>query len=49
VNRVDFFGSYYEIEVLLVENIFTVKAIENNVVKGDTIYLTLDTDKVWYV
>jgi len=49
VNRVDFFGSYYEIEVLLAENIFTVKAIENNVVKGDTIYLTLDTDKVWYV
>lgn len=49
VNRVDFFGSYYEIEVLLAENIFTVKAIENNVVKGDTIYLTLDADKVWYV
>jgi len=49
VNRVDFFGSYYEIEVLLAENIFTVKAIENNVVKGDTIYLTLAADKVWYV
>ena len=49
VNRVDFFGSYYEVEVLLAENIFTVKAIENNVVKGDTIYLTLDADKVWYV
>ena len=49
VNRVDFFGSYYEIEVLLAEDIFTVKAIENNVVKGDTIYLTLNADKVWYV
>jgi ABC-type sugar transport system ATPase subunit len=49
VNRVDFFGSYYEIEVLLAENIFTVKTIENNVVKGDTIYLAMSADKVRYV
>ena len=49
VNRIDFFGSYYEIEVLLAEDIITVKAIENNVVNGDTIYLTLNADKVWYV
>lgn len=49
VNRVDFFGSYYEIEVLLGENIFTVKTIKNNVANGDTVYLTLEANKVWYV
>lgn len=49
VSKVNFFGSYYEIEVLLAENVITVKTTESNIAKGDTIYLSVSTDDVWYL
>ena len=49
VKKIDFFGSYYETEVLA-ENIFiTVKMIACTVAVGDTVYLSIDADAVCYV
>lgn len=49
VNKVIFLGSSYEIEVLLPENIVTVKAGTCKFVKGDTVYISLSPDGVWYI
>jgi ABC-type sugar transport system ATPase subunit len=49
VTSVNFFGSYYEIEVSLLETTILVRAEQNNIKKGDTVYLSLSADGVWYV
>jgi len=43
VNKVTFFGSYYEIEILLSEELITIKTEIDNIVKGDNIYISLST------
>src|SRR5215211_339568 len=49
VSKIDFFGSHYEIEVLALENTIQVKTENNNLSKGDTVYLCVAPDDVWYV
>jgi ABC-type Fe3+/spermidine/putrescine transport system ATPase subunit len=49
INSVDYFGSYYEIQVSLGRNIITVKSTHNKFAKGDTIHLFFDEEGLWYV
>jgi len=49
VIKVIFFGSYYEVEVSVSEIIITVRTKDNNIAKGDTIYLFLASDAVWLI
>jgi ABC-type sugar transport system ATPase subunit len=49
VLKVNFFGSYYEIEVLVEKDIIKVKTEKNNIVKGDSIYLSRVLDTGWFV
>ena len=49
MKEVIFFGSHYEIEVSISKNVITVKAKEVNIKKGDTVYISLVPDSLWYV
>lgn len=49
VNAVNFFGSYYETEIMLSENIITVKTECYPPSIGDTVYVSLNAKEVWYV
>ncbi len=49
VHQIVFFGSYYEIEILLEENSIWVKTITCNVAKGDVVYIALAPGAVIYV
>jgi ABC-type sugar transport system ATPase subunit len=49
VNSVSYFGSYYEIEVSLAGDIITVKAEHNTFAKGETIYISFNKERLWYV
>ncbi|PSL44774.1 ABC-type Fe3+/spermidine/putrescine transport system ATPase subunit [Chitinophaga niastensis] len=48
VNQLTFFGSYTEMEVLLAEDIITVKTAISNMKKGDTVHVAVAPDAVWY-
>lgn len=49
VNQVKYYGSYYETEVLIKDTIVTVKTHANNLQTGDSVYLALATEKIWFV
>lgn len=49
VKEVIFLGSACEIEVLLSEEIITVKTSDCTISKGDTVYLSLSPDKLLYL
>jgi len=49
VDQVIYFGSYYEIKVQVSETSLTVKTTENNMSKGDTVYVSPDSSRIWYV
>ncbi|WP_152268300.1 ABC transporter ATP-binding protein [Agriterribacter humi] len=49
VNAVYFFGSHYEIEILLSGDKITVKAEGYPPPIGDTVYISLNTRAIWYV
>jgi ABC-type Fe3+/spermidine/putrescine transport system ATPase subunit len=49
VAKVNFFGSYYEIEVLLAGDRLRVKTGSCELNPGDTIHLSLAPDGVWFV
>lgn len=46
---VNFFGSYYELQVLISATIITVKTVDGNISNGDTVYVSLSAGKVWDV
>lgn len=49
VNAVYFFGSYYEVEIILSENRITVKTENYPPPIGDSVYVSLNTRAIWYV
>ena len=49
VVSVQFFGSYYEVEVQLPKNLITVKAVGFKGKKGDAVFVTVSAEDVWYV
>ncbi|MEO7309536.1 MAG: ABC transporter ATP-binding protein [Chitinophagaceae bacterium] len=49
VKRVLFYGSYYELEVLLNEDSIVLKTIDCNLEKGSVVYISLDPAQVIYV
>ena len=49
VRQVKYFGSYYEVEVMLADASITIKTRLNSLEKGDTVYISLAPDHVWYV
>ena len=49
VNKVLYFGGYYEIDVRVDETMITVKTGEHSFMKGDLVYVSLQLDEVRYV
>lgn len=49
VNEVLFFGSYYETEVLLSQDIVIVRTLNTTLSKGDVVHLALSATDVWYL
>ncbi|WP_018616795.1 ABC transporter ATP-binding protein [Segetibacter koreensis] len=49
VREVIFLGSLCEIEVLLLGDRITIKTNDCKIEKGDTIYLSLSLDAIWYI
>ena len=49
VNKVNFFGSYYEVEAALPETVITIKTNLGNIATGDKIYISLSPNSVWYI
>jgi iron(III) transport system ATP-binding protein len=49
VIKTRFFGSYYETEVMLNDQLITIKTADVIGAEGDLVYVSLDPKKVWYV
>lgn len=49
VLKVVFFGSYCEVEVAVLKNIFTVIADSGTITAGDTAYVSLKPGRLWFV
>jgi iron(III) transport system ATP-binding protein len=49
VSNITFFGSFYELEVLLAGSRITVRTAESKVAEGDTVHLGLSAADVWYM
>lgn len=49
VERISFFGSYFEMAITVLETIVIVKMAECNMVKGDTVYVSLPPQSFWVV
>jgi ABC-type Fe3+/spermidine/putrescine transport system ATPase subunit len=49
VQQVLFFGSYFEMEVLMGDNLVTVKLPNTTAVKGDTVFLSFSPDHTWHL
>lgn len=50
VSKATFYGSYNELEVLLSGgSTITLKTAESNFAKGDTVYVSLSADSIWYI
>jgi ABC-type Fe3+/spermidine/putrescine transport system ATPase subunit len=49
VRQVRFFGSYYEVEVLVADHQVTVKTGEGSWQQRETVYVSLSAEGVWYV
>lgn len=49
VAHVNYFGSYYEIEVMVSKMQLTVRAETCRFAKGDTVYLSLKPEAVWHI
>jgi ABC-type sugar transport system ATPase subunit len=49
VQKVIFYGNFYELEVLLSEGIIIVATDANNIAEGDPVHLALSPEDVWYV
>jgi len=49
VTQTTFFGSYYEIEILLGENSITLKSKREELKNGDTVYVRCSPEDAWYI
>jgi len=49
VRQVKYFGSYYEVQVMLADANITIKTGSNSLEKGKTVYISLPPENVWYV
>lgn len=49
VQKIKFFGSYYELEVSLSGNVITVLSDTGNVKIGDIVYVSLSTNNLWCI
>lgn len=49
VQNVAFCGSYYDIQVQVAQALVTIRTTTCQAAKGDTIYLSLSQDEVWYL
>jgi len=49
VKQVSYFGSYYEVQVSLANLSITAKTRMNSLQKGDTVYISVSPEDVWYV
>lgn len=49
VNQVNFLGDAYEIELLLPEQKLVAKTGKQELSKGDTLYVSLPSDGIWYI
>lgn len=49
VNHVAFPGGYYELQVLFMDAPLTIITSQPTFVKGDTVYLSINTEAVWHV
>ncbi|MFD2248017.1 ABC transporter ATP-binding protein [Pontibacter ruber] len=49
VNKVQYFGSYSEVEVQLAESLIKIRTAEQELTEGDTVQVTLSPADVWFV
>lgn len=49
VKSVQYFGSYYELEITMPQNEILVKTVAFKGKKGDTVYVTLEPEDVWFM
>ncbi|WP_266204977.1 ABC transporter ATP-binding protein [Pontibacter kalidii] len=49
VKRIGYFGSFYEVEVQLPDDLVKIKATENHLTTGDTVFITLSPEDAWQV
>jgi ABC-type sugar transport system ATPase subunit len=50
VKRLNFFGNYYEVEILVQQILITAKAEERTMLKnGDIVHLRVSPEDIWYV
>jgi iron(III) transport system ATP-binding protein len=49
VNSVNFFGSHYELEISLIENVITVKSGSGNFTEGDIVHVSIAQDNAWFL
>lgn len=49
VSKADFFGSYYEVEVCLLDTIVTIKTERQDIVKGDMVSVSVSVENVWFM
>ncbi|PIQ21554.1 MAG: hypothetical protein COW65_08410, partial [Cytophagales bacterium CG18_big_fil_WC_8_21_14_2_50_42_9] len=49
VTQLSYFGSFYEVEVLVANTRIKVKTVAKNIHKGDTVYISVVPEDVWYI
>lgn len=47
IERVIFMGSHFELEVRVADQVLIMRADDNSLKKGDTVYIGIDSDRVW--
>jgi hypothetical protein len=49
VVAVEFFGSYYEVKVVMSDSVVTIKTGKASIQKGDRLFVSLNSPQLWYV
>ena len=49
VKKIIFCGSYYDIEVQVGHTMIIARALQHQLHKGDTVFVTIDSDKLWFL
>lgn len=49
IQKITFWGSYYTIDVLVNEQLVRVKTLHNQYREGERVFLSVETENIWYV
>ena len=49
VKSIRYYGSHYELDIIVSELPFTLRTVKNGIKEGDEVFIALSTDRLWYL